>query len=88
MKDDPKLRFSKCIYCENEDFSLDAHFCKRCGTSLYNSCNDSEDTCLNINPPDAFYCESCGGETFLLKVSAEMCQTDTTDYAEEYIRGK
>ncbi|CAM4275381.1 Zinc ribbon domain-containing protein [Bacillus manliponensis] len=87
MPNSSSLRFSKCINCDNESFSPEAHFCKNCGMSLYNHCQEEDSTCENVNPPDAFYCEKCGGETFLLQVSAELAQTNTQEYAEAYIRG-
>lgn len=64
---DETMRFLKCPYCGNNDFSPDASFCKKCGQYLYNICtnvqNDPREMsnwCGDKNVPDALYCEYCG----------------------------
>lgn len=78
-------RFKRCIVCDNDDFSAEASFCKKCGTSLLNFCLENDTTCGIVNSPDAFYCETCGSETSLLEVSAEQLQTDKESFVENHV---
>ncbi|PEA79106.1 hypothetical protein CN676_04030 [Bacillus wiedmannii] len=87
MPTDNSLRFSSCIKCGNEDISDNASFCKKCGTYLYNNCTNSDNQCDYLNPPDAFYCEICGSESYLLVESAEQTQMDPNDFVEMSLRG-
>lgn len=56
-------QFSPCPVCGNTDFSVDARFCKICGTPLSNTCTYDQ-TCLNH--PEAKYCYLCGSPHILL----------------------
>lgn len=75
IKTDSKLRFLKCPVCGNDEFSSDAAFCKVCGSSVYNYCQDLFDEggykisagCKRINPGNSRFCEFCGNPTLLNK---------------------
>lgn len=72
---DENMRYLKCPNCDNEDFSPDVRFCKKCGEYLYNGCTNTENdprsrffSCGKNNVPDALYCEHCGAKTMLLEM--------------------
>ncbi|HFU7053768.1 MULTISPECIES: hypothetical protein [Bacillus cereus group] len=87
MQEDISLRLSSCMKCGNDDFSDIATHCKKCGTYLYNPCADPDNLCHHVNPPDAYYCELCGSETFLLLESAEQAQMDPADFVAMQLSG-
>lgn len=73
---DNNLRFIKCPKCGNEEYSVDAKFCKICGFPAYNECEGSPeydsfgnviDFSIHQNVGNARYCEYCGKSTTLLK---------------------
>lgn len=65
---DSNGRLTQCPRCGNSDFSPKAKYCKRCGLYLYNDCTNTEpglyEVCGKTNPPDAAFCEFCGGKTY------------------------
>lgn len=68
---DPEtFKILKCPRCDNEIFSSEALFCRRCGLPLYNRCGDwvgyddeFDSSNGHVNPPDARFCEKCGNRT-------------------------
>ncbi|WP_461206106.1 ImmA/IrrE family metallo-endopeptidase [Clostridium sp. DL1XJH146] len=72
IETDDNKRVIKCPKCGNEVFSKEAHYCKICGTSLYNFCEgeaivDYYDNVIDyhyhFNDGNARYCKKCGAKT-------------------------
>ena len=53
-------RVTRCPLCRNTVFSENAHFCRACGTPLFNTCAEG---CGRACHPGARFCASCGNET-------------------------
>lgn len=66
-------RFLECPVCSNSNFSPIASHCTQCGTLLFNQCTNTRQSvdvrCGHVNPADARFCECCGAETTLYRLS-------------------
>lgn len=65
--DDNSSKRDKCPKCGNQSFSINADYCKCCGTYLYWKRPKHIQHCNAINSSDAKHCEKCGSPTYSLK---------------------
>lgn len=76
---DDDLKVTICPICDNEEISVEANFCRICGTTLYNMCEghryeDEDGRFLDFvkhkNSSNARFCETCGEQTEFYKKDA------------------